>query len=146
MFRKIFLTLLLKPCPCPIFDGAELRQFSKYNIFLEAQVWTKKGLLPMAILLTKMCYCFWLYGNFFQRIDKVSDEGEFTLAKFSSSCQLSDDTQLVKKRLFEESFSENLLKLQVSMLSDLKQTCLFSLIFSKIPIWTRVTKSLRNKR
>ena len=84
----------------------------------------------IAILLTKMCYCFWLYGNFFQRIDKVSDEGEFSLAKFSSSCQLSDDTQLVKKRLFEESFSENLLKLQVSMLSDLKQTCLFSLIFS----------------
>ena len=34
LFRKIFLTLLLKPCP--IFDGAELRQFSKYNIFLEA--------------------------------------------------------------------------------------------------------------
>ena len=68
--------------------------------------------------------------QFFQRIDKVSDEGEFSLAKFSSSCQLSDDTQLVKKRLFEESFSENLLKLQVSMLSDLKQTFLFSLIFS----------------
>ena len=54
--------------------------------------------------------------QFFQRIDKVSDEGEFSLAKFSSSCQLSDDTQLVKKRLFEESFSENLLKLQVRML------------------------------
>ena len=68
--------------------------------------------------------------QFFQRIDKVSDEGEFSLAKFSSSCQLSDDTQLVKKRLFEESFSENLLKLQVSMLSYFKQTCLFSLILS----------------
>ena len=89
----------------------------------------ENSITHIAILLTKMCYCFWLYGNFFQRIDKVSDEGEFSLAKFSSSCQLSDDTQLVKKRLFEESFSENLLKLQVSMLSDLKQTCLFSLIF-----------------
>ena len=70
--------------------------------------------------------------QFFQRIDKVSDEGEFSLAKFSSSCQLSDDTQLVKKRLFEESFSENLLKLQVSMLSDLKQTYLIFEI--KMPI------------
>ena len=68
--------------------------------------------------------------QFFQRIDKVSDEGDFSLAKFSSSCQLSDDTQLVKKRLFEESFSENLLKLQVRMLSDLKQTCLLKLLFS----------------
>ena len=56
-------------------------------------------------------------------------EDEFTLAKLPSQVQLSDDTKLIQKRLYEESFSENLLKLQVSMLSDLKQTCLFSLIF-----------------
>ena len=51
----------------------------------------------------------------FQRIEKIAnDEDAFSLAKLPNQVQLSDDTKLIQKRLYEESFSENLLKLQVS--------------------------------
>ena len=50
----------------------------------------------------------------FQRIEKIANrEDEFSLAKLPNQVQLSDDTKLIQKRLYEESFSENLLKLQV---------------------------------
>ena len=52
----------------------------------------------------------------FQRIEKIAnDEDAFSLAKLPNQVQLSDDTKLIQKRLYEESFSENLLKLQVSI-------------------------------
>ena len=51
--------------------------------------------------------CFELQIFLFQRIRAVSPTNAFNVPKDGN------EVQLVQKRLFEESFSENLLKLQV---------------------------------